>query len=80
MKDHGKDDAEQMSLEERQIFNNYAGTGKRLQFDNMSSCSLLLSKSGASSSQITTAHAFGSKGRGLINRHSRDSVVSARGR
>ena len=36
--------------EDRILFNNYTETNKRLKFDNMSSCSLLLSKSGASTS------------------------------
>ena len=37
------------SQEERALFNNYGGTKKQLKFDNVSSCSLMLSKSGASS-------------------------------
>ena len=49
-----KPQTEQMNLgsvsqEDRCIFNNYIETNKQLKFDNMSSCSLMLSKSGASS-------------------------------
>ena len=49
------------SREDRLIFNNYGDTQKRLKFEDTNSCSLMLSKSGASS----TAKGQKSKQHGL---------------
>ena len=48
----------EVSQEDRIIFNNYQGTKKQLKFDNMSSCSLMLSKSGASTIKEKSKHQF----------------------
>jgi len=45
---------EQQNLEEKLLFNNYADVSKQLRFDNVSSTSMMLSKSDASSLAIGT--------------------------